>query len=402
MTHPNEKLPDYALGLLDPDEVTAVEMHLKNCAACLAEVRRFDATLTGWVDALPELTPPPQVKANLFKQIRASQTSSAPLPVERPNRNSLEDVSAGADTEDTDFIQPDAETSAELGAETFIEPGATESSATGSSAKEPSADTFTEPDTEALPDIIYYRPLRTVRWLTAACAACLVLASSGLFRAYQAERVSDQLRAQQGLVTQFLSAADVRTATLYNGADEDIGTALLHVNEALFVLAEPPPDGRVYQAWGHTSDDWTPQSGEQLDSLNVSQASVFEVSTQGFASLYLSLEPPGGSPQPTDPLSRLPLSSIPAEGAIEVASPTDGATLTSDSVIVRGAVGDDVRELRYQLDGEQLTQAPLSGNRFTFTLSGLKQGGNQLELQATTVTGTISSQVLTLRFAPAQ
>ena len=45
MAHPKEKLPDYALGLLDPAEMAAVEAHLETCEACQEEVRRFDATL---------------------------------------------------------------------------------------------------------------------------------------------------------------------------------------------------------------------------------------------------------------------------------------------------------------------------------------------------------------------
>ena len=95
------------------------------------------------------------------------------------------------------------------------------------------------------------------------------------------------------------------------------------------------------------------------------------MSTEGFASLYLSLEPPGGSPQPTDPLSRVPLSTSAAQSVIEVVSPADGAILTVNSTIVRGTIGDDVRELRYRLGDGPLIDAPLSGSRFTFGL-GLK------------------------------
>ncbi len=370
MAHPKEKLPDYALGLLNSDEMVAVEAHLETCEACREEVRRFDATLTGWVDALPEVEPPPQVKAGLLDRIRDKPAPSAPV----------EEVDA----------EP-------LGTPTFTEDINLETDA------KTDVETDTKPYREAEPtNVIRYASPRTVRWLTAACAACLVLAGGGLFGAYRAELTLQQLRAEQALVTEFLSAPNAQTATLYDDADQEVGAALLRPGEALFVLAEPPPDRRVYQAWGHTSDDWSPQSGEQLTSLTVSQNSVFGVSTQGFASLYLSLEPPGGSPQPTDPLSRVTLSAPATERVIEVSSPADGSTLTTDSVIVRGAVGQDVRELSYRLGDAPLTEAPLSGNRFTFTLSGLRPGENRLELRAEAASGATSSEVLTLRFVPSQ
>ena len=79
MAHPKEKLPDYALGLLDPDEMADVGAHLETCEACREEVRRFDATLTAWVDALPEVEPPPQAKANLFERIKNKPVPAAPV-----------------------------------------------------------------------------------------------------------------------------------------------------------------------------------------------------------------------------------------------------------------------------------------------------------------------------------
>jgi hypothetical protein len=74
---------------------------------------------------------------------------------------------------------------------------------------------------------------------------------------------------------------------------------LLPDGRTLFVLREPPAAGRAYQAWGHT--------GDGLASLVVSERPVFEVPGRGFEALYLSLEPRGGSPQPTTPLGRLDL-----------------------------------------------------------------------------------------------
>ena len=52
MTHPRT-LADYALGELSPEEARAVELHLKGCAVCRAELRALRETLVTLVETLP-------------------------------------------------------------------------------------------------------------------------------------------------------------------------------------------------------------------------------------------------------------------------------------------------------------------------------------------------------------
>ena len=376
MKHPKALLPDYALGLLDPDEAAAVEAHLRECETCQEEVRQFDRVLLGWVDALPEVPPPKGAKAGLMSRIgsakRAETAETAPQ-AGRPGE--------GPD-ETRDFDR--AAVRGEDGVTRLPTPSAS------SSRRAPRNVIDTR-------NVIQDRRPRIPRWLV---AACLVLAGAGFFQSYRTQLAFGRLQTDQALLTRFLAAPDVGTLTLYSEADERLGTALVRPGDALFVLAAPPPPGRVYQAWGHTSDDWSPQSGEQLTSLEVSRDAVFQVSTDGFASLYLSVEPPGGSPQPTDPLSSVPLNDVQAASPIELLSPEDGATLGTSSAVVRGSVGSEVRELRYRLGGGEFTAAPFSAGRFMFTVSGLERGENRLEVQATTVNGDVVTQSLILRYVP--
>ncbi len=109
---------------------------------------------------------------------------------------------------------------------------------------------------------------------------------------------------------------------------------------------------------------------------------MFTAPTQGFAALYLSLEPSQGSPQPTPPLSRVALGEPAPTAPLEITSPADGATLTADSVIVSGTVANGVTDLSYTLNGGKPTRTSVAGNRFTFTVPGLREGTNTLEVTA--------------------
>ncbi len=363
MDHPKDLLPDYAAGLLDEAERAQVEAHLASCEACMEEVRELDQVFADWVDALPEMIPSERPHERLFERLREEREPTFP--------------------DDTLTLPPRRAIPYE---------------------ETPSKGVPSETPSQGVPYPVPSSP-QIAPWLIAACAALLLV--TGVF-GYQTGRTNLALRAEQALITRFLSAGTVQAVALYDESDTLIGNTLVArgepqdanlENRALFVLAEPPPGGRVYQAWGHVNDDWEPSSSEQLTSLEVSRDEVFEVSTQGFASLYLSLEPPGGSPQPTDPLSRVSLSDAApgsAVGVLELLSPTDGETLQATSTIVRGQIDSSVRELRYRLNGGESVPIIFSGGRFMFTVSGLREGENRLELLATPAQGEEVSRVLTL------
>lgn len=234
-------------------------------------------------------------------------------------------------------------------------------------------------------------------WLGWALAACLsVVAVGELIWVGTSQAAHREARREAVLVTDFLTSPEVQKFTLRGRQRQGIGSVLTRPGgEALFVLGEPPPEGQSYQAWGHGSDDWEPGSGEQLTSLEVSGDSVFVVDTGTFGALYLSLEPEGGSPQPTYPLSRVALGEPVAGSPLEISAPADGSVIEGERVIVSGVVDTNVTNLSYVLNGET-RQTTAVGTRFTFTAT-LRRGENTLVVRATGPEGTVTEALTLIR-----
>lgn len=224
MSHPDELLPDYALGLLAPGEAAELEVHLAQCERCRAELRRLNEVMARWVDELPGEAPPelwPQIAARLSQP---SQTS--PPPAARRTRP-------------------------------------------------------------------WWQP-----WLL---AASLLAAALGLGWGGWQAGLNRQLSGEQRKVAAWLSRDDVRVLALPEVDGRRVGSVLLLSDgRALFVMREAPADSLAYQAWGH-------RDGERVP-LGLSSGTLLEVPYQGFEFIGLSLEPKGGSPQPTRPLGRVPVS----------------------------------------------------------------------------------------------
>lgn len=110
-----------------------------------------------------------------------------------------------------------------------------------------------------------------------------------------------ELSREQQKVAGWLSRPDVTTEQLLDAQGERLGSVLtLSDGRALFVMRERPPGGSSYQAWG--------QRGGERVSLGVSDGSLLAVPYTGFDTIGVSLEPRGGSPQPSRPLGRVPTS----------------------------------------------------------------------------------------------
>ncbi|HEX7021495.1 MAG TPA: anti-sigma factor [Trueperaceae bacterium] len=92
MSHPQDLLPDYALGTLGAEERARVEAHLEDCEACRTEVRRTSESLVRLVEALPEAPPPPGAWDAIQARLPAA-SSEVPAgvsqgPTRRPARSS--------------------------------------------------------------------------------------------------------------------------------------------------------------------------------------------------------------------------------------------------------------------------------------------------------------------------
>ena len=354
--HPKELLPDYVLGLLTPEQTAAVEAHLSGCEACQEEAWRLGGPLVLMTEALPQRETPPLVWEAIEARLR-------------DERKELRGVQ----------IQ-EAEPTAEAGEEAF--PGYVPQLG-GSSHR--------------------------YGWLAAACLS-LLLVLSGVW-GVQNYSALQRAQTETRLVSTFLARPQVDRVVLENvltneagganGPGQSLGSVLLAPEgEALFVLEEPAPGGRVYQAWGHTSSDWDPERGEALTSLEVSRGAVFEAPAGGFASLYLSLEPAGGSPQPTNPLSKVSLLNPRPEETVSITSPAESAVLTAGSTIVVGEVAGNVTSLSYRVNGGEAVQTTTANNRFSFTVSGLGGGQNTVEVTATTADGETATASVTVTVEP--
>lgn len=137
-------------------------------------------------------------------------------------------------------------------------------------------------------------------WEPLAVAASLLIAVTSASWGFTQRQDLRQVQSEQQVVARWLAQPDVRASALPAQGNEPLGSVLvLPDGRALFVLAQPLLASETYQAWGH-------REGEQV-SLGVFEADVFEVSYSGFEAVGVSLEPEGGSAQPTHPLGRIDL-----------------------------------------------------------------------------------------------
>ena len=250
-----------------------------------------------------------------------------------------------------------------------------------------------EPSLTVLPAPPVVRPPKRSpgSYLGWALAACLALVAVGETLWLGASRSAyREARRDAVLVAEFLGSPEVQRRPLQGRQRERLGGVLTRPDGgALFVLSDSPPDGQSYQAWGHTSDDWEPGGRERLISLGTSDDAILEVDARSYAALYLSLEPAGGSPQPTHPLSRVSLREPVATSPLSVTSPADGAVVDQASVIVTGVVDTNVTNLSYVLNGETRRTTTV-GTRFTFT-AALRRGENTLVVRAESPEGVATT-----------
>ena len=69
----------YALGILQPDERAAFEAHLPSCAECTAEVRELGLAAGALAHAVPQVTPPPSLRARVLEQATPGAARRGPM-----------------------------------------------------------------------------------------------------------------------------------------------------------------------------------------------------------------------------------------------------------------------------------------------------------------------------------
>lgn len=248
----------YALDALEPGERHRFEKHLRTCAICAAEVRALseDAARLAWSTAA---APPAAMRDRVLAAVRST-------PQESPGRES----------------------------------------ARAHAAQLPPHVWGTQPPPRN-------RAPRTrpffVPFATATAAAALVVAS--LF-AVQADRTQDQLDAQRERASEIanvLAAPDARASTGEDAEGRTIEWSPASAGRAVVTLSGygDPPGGRVHQLW-LMRPDVQPRSLGLFDADTPLVASGLDKSA---TSLAVTVEPDGGSPQPTSqPVVQLALKSV--------------------------------------------------------------------------------------------
>ncbi|MEU8714325.1 anti-sigma factor [Streptomyces sp. NPDC048663] len=251
---PHSLAAPYALDALESGERRRFEKHLATCDRCAAEVRALteDAVRLAWSTAAP---PPLAMRERVLAAVRA--TPQAPAPA-REHVPSLPPHVWG---------------------------------------------------TQPPPSRGGRRPL-FVPFATATAAAALVVAS--LF-AVQAGRTQDRLdaeRAQAREIAHVLAAPDARSTAGRDSRGRSIAAVVsVSTGEAVVTLSGygTPPNGRVHQLW-------LMRPRAQPRSLGLFAADTPLVATgldRSATSLAVTVEPAGGSPQPTSqPVVQLALKSV--------------------------------------------------------------------------------------------
>ncbi|MET7483557.1 anti-sigma factor [Streptomyces sp. NPDC005538] len=254
----------YALDALEPDERRQFEKHLKGCDRCAEEVRALteDAVRLAWSTAAQ---PPLMMRDRVLAAVRNTPQEPGPLREHARERR---------------------EYTPRLPAHVWgTQPQA-------SRARVPQRRPFFVP------------------FATATAAAALVVAS--LF-AVQANRTQDKLDAEQAQsreIAHVLSAADARATTGADAQGRSIGViASASEGRAVVTLSGygALPSDRVHQLWLMRPD-------AQPRSLGLFKGDTPLVATgldKTATSLAVTVEPDGGSPQPTtQPVVQLALKSV--------------------------------------------------------------------------------------------
>jgi len=226
----------YALHALPEDERREFERHLGDCEACTQEVRELSATAARLGLAVAE-TPPRELRERVLLEITTVRQ-------EAPTPRRVGHAGGGG---------------------------------------------------------------RTGRWTTFALAACIAAAAAfGGVAVWQnqvaqdARQEANQAQRQSDQLAEVLSAPDAKTTSgeLTGGAR---GTVVVSQdqNRAVFLASgmERPPSGKVYQLW--FNDEGTMRSAGLMDPAASDDAVLLDGPVDRATGMGITVEPAGGSAEPT-------------------------------------------------------------------------------------------------------
>lgn len=252
----------YAVGALDPVELAEFEQHLVDCAECAAETRGLLATAARLASA-EAVEPPARLKAAVLAQIATTRQLAPLARADAVPAETVEDADRGA-SESADVAAP-----AEGGVVVSI---------------------------------------RRPGWswgqkALASAAAVLAVVSIGLSALLaQSSSTRQQLDAQQQTITRVLTASDAHTLA---GPVEGGGRGAVVVSPSLgttvFVASQLPaaPSGHTYELWYLGADGNAVPAGTFVPGADGHATTVLTGAPGQAAAVGMTVEPAGGSPQPT-------------------------------------------------------------------------------------------------------
>lgn len=134
------------------------------------------------------------------------------------------------------------------------------------------------------------------RWLIAAAAA-VVVAVGGVTVAQNLQPASTQ--------EQILQAADVQRQEIAIGETGTAELAYSKAQDAAVVTLDgvpAPPEGKVYQMWRLPADGASPESLGTMTGEDVAHTELTVEGINSYTALAITVEPEGGSEQPTSPI----------------------------------------------------------------------------------------------------
>ena len=247
----------YAVDALDEAERASFEQHLAVCADCRAEVAELTATSHA-LGALTEATPPPALRASVLSGIARVR----PLPPV---------------TGDAGEPAPaDPVTSVPVTGEPVATPDAGATPGAGA-------------------DVVPLRRRRTVAWFAAAAAAA-VIAAGGLVWSPWSDGP-----AQPSPMAQVAAAADaMRVSSTKGSLTAEVAYSSQLGKAAIDLTGLPPaPAGKTYQLWYIGADGSARPAGLLTADPDGRRTMMLEGVAGSAANVGVTVEPAGGSAQPT-------------------------------------------------------------------------------------------------------
>lgn len=290
----------WALNALDAEERARIEGYLAQDADAAAEARSFEETAGELARGLEPVAPRPELKNSLLARI--SQTSQLP-PHPAENADEAADAAAGS----RDEVAARRESSPRTHRADYPV-------ADDSAADRPTGDPDpTEHDAAVVPLDRYRSSVQRTRWLAVAAAALMVTTVTGIGlwgteRSAQekSQATIEALESQQAvsvqereLIATIMASGDAAQLTLPSDDGGSLNLLYSTEQEAMLVqtagLPELPSDS-TYQLW-LIDPGADPASAGLL--TDPDKSALVEGSMTPETTLALSVEPAGGSEQPT-------------------------------------------------------------------------------------------------------